>query len=221
MWITPLGKRILENKEKNLFMAAASTGIDILSEIANDNYSPMPDGNRWDNLYWHQQICAIGEVSKNMIGMSKVEIPPCEWSELTINSIYDFIIYTNSQEFEDVIVDAAREANIKIKNVGENSASKLDSILRQMKSRIVGKQTKKQKIEKFGESYYTEPFPAFSMDRFMQTYEMFNKEYSFGMAQLSKVIQNRFALGFEENNKTNYKPWYPIYNKKEIRFCWK
>lgn len=221
MWITPLGKRVLKNKEKDLFMAAASTGIDILSEIANDGYAPVSNGNRWDNLYWHQQVCAIGEVAKHMIEKNQVEVIPCEWGELTINSIYDFIIYTNSQEFEETIVEAAREANIKIKDVGNNASSKLDSVLRQMKSRIIGKQTKKQKIEQFGESYYTEPFPAFSMDKFMQTYEMFNKESSFGITQLPRVIQNRFALGFEKDNKISYKPWYPIYSKKEIRICWK
>lgn len=217
MLTTPLGKRALKNKEKDLFMIAAGTGIDILTEIANDGYMPSLTGNRWDGLRWYQQICAIGEISRHLIEESS-SMAPSEWSDLTVSSIYDFIIFTNPREFESNIMEAAEESGIKIK--GANSDQRLDRILRAMRDRIINKQTKKSKIEKFGQAYYGELFPAFSMTRFTKTYEFFEKNPRLAVFQLPRSIQNRISNGFE-NEQIDYKPWYPLYNKKEVIFCWK
>lgn len=230
MWITPIGKRILTGKEKELFVAAASMGIDMLSELAAEGgYSPTPNaGSRWDTLHWHQQICAIGEVSKHLINNETSETNPTEWSDVTIAAIYDFIIYTNPSDFESFIIEAANEVgikNISLNPDGGNSSTKLDKVLRFMRDRIIGKRkTKKQIIEEHGECYYTEPFPAFSMNRFINAYNLFDKAPIFGIAALPKVIKNRNDAGFENqlsDDKNACKPWYPIYNKGQIKICWK
>lgn len=230
MWITPIGKRILTGKEKELFIAAAGMGIDMLSELAAEGgYSPTPNaGSRWDALHWHQQICAIGEVSKYLINNDAAETIPTEWSDITIAAIYDFIIYTNPSDYESFIIEAANEVemkNINLNPEGGNSPNKLDRVLKFMRDRIIGKKkTKKQTIQEYGECYYTEPFPAFSMNRFLNTYNLFNKPAAFGTTALPKTIKNRNEAGFENelpDNKNACKPWYPIYYKDKIMIYWK
>lgn len=223
MWSTSLGKRTLTGKERDLFVAAAGMGIDMLTELASEGCAPAPfDASRWDNLFWHQQVCAIGEVSKHLLQDDANELTPSEWSEMTISSIYDFILFTNPFDFKNEIIDAANEVGINAK-IHSNPNVKLDKILRQMRDRIIGKKkTKKEKIKEFGDSYYTEPFPSFSMDKFIEAHKVLDKASDLAVSALPKTIQNRNLNGFETLVKNEkIKPWYPIYSKKTILFCWK
>lgn len=221
MWITPDGPRVLSNKEKDLFIAAAGTGIKMFAEFAVDgSYKPFLDGSRWDALHWHQQVCAISEVAKHLLEGDTVELKPTDWTDQTIAAVYDFAIYTNPLDFEPEAIEAAKEMGMQIKSPRDEE--QLAKIIKQMRDKIIGKKTtKKQKIEMFGESYYTEPFPAFSIDRFTKAYELIGEDPEFAMECLPKVIKNRHAAGFENSDAKDYKPWYPIYANKEIRICWK
>lgn len=218
-------KQQITKEEKELFIVAAAMGIEMLSEINIDGYTPNIDleTKRWDNLYWHQQVCAIGQVANDLLNSKQSTYPFfSEWSRLTIASIYDFIIYSSPLDFELYIVAAAQSAKINIKP-NHNLPSKLDSVLRKLRDRIIGPKLSKKKIaEQFGDSYYSESFPAFSIDKFEKAYDLLNKENkSFAFSRLPNSIQKRIQNGFEEETRISYKPWYPIYSKQEIIFCWK
>lgn len=223
MWQTPLGTRSLQGSEAELFRVAAGIHQDILLDMVENNEPDMGGdlkGDRWEQIPWHQQICAIGEVARYVLDYTDEEPPAlAAWSELTIWKIYDFLIDSEDVEsFGKLVVRASFEAGF-LRKKRKISAKEYKDLVGRLRDRLLHeREFTPEDVEEvrsqgmavlgLGDEYFSKLFPAFTMERFLASLTLLNDER---VESASALLPDHCRSRFDANLDAVSDPieWHP------------
>jgi hypothetical protein len=214
MWQTPIGTRILQGAEADLFRVAAGMfqdGVLGIIEMEDDPGSDTgPDADRFARLPWYQQICAVGEVARHLLDYTDDPEPPLwAWNELTIYTVYDCFMHVARKSDARYVLRAAREVGLTNKK-RITSKSEFKDLTGRMLHRILNNrdftQADVERVREKGmkalglrEDYWGALFPAFTMERFLASITLLNEDWAeTASALLPPACRARFEHGIDE-----------------------
>ncbi len=211
MWQTPLGPRVLQGAEGDLFIMAAGVYQSILIDMVGEGEdlagSLSPGTNRWEQIPWHQQVCAIGEIARHMLGCVDDEPPElAAWNEIAIHMIYDFLMDSDDvKSFGPFVAKAAFEAGFIPKKC-RLEVEQFRALLGQLRDRVLHDRdfdladvavVREGGLEALGLSneYFATLFPAFTMERFLGSLVLLNEDCAESASTLlPEHLRSRFDL---------------------------
>jgi hypothetical protein len=226
MWQTPLGPRVLQGAEAELFRVAAGIYQTILLDMVGEGVDlageTSPEVDRWERIPWHQQVCAIGEVASYLLGYTEDACAPMAtaWAEITIFKIYDFLIDSEDVEsFGEYVVRAAVAAGLWPKKKRAIDSEQYKALLVQLRDRLIHdrdfgfeevERVRRQGLKALAlpEDYFAALFPSFTMGRFMASLALLNDDR---VMTASALLPAHCVSRFESNRDSVPDPiqWTP------------
>lgn len=221
MWQTPLGKRTLSGAEGDLFRLGAGIYQMILIDMAaaGEEVAPDPEGDRWDQLPWQQQVCAIGALADHALGLSGIEPPePCAWTDLTVWKIYEFLIDSDDLEtFGKPVALAAVEVGL-LKRKKKLNVDEFHSLAAQLRDRIIFDRefdsadvdrVRSEGLKAVGltPEYFSTLFPAFNIHRYLCSVHMLNED----KMEMAESLLPRYCRVSPEMSEIEFESeWHPL-----------